>query len=143
MRSRLTLSKPARARLAEGGARAVGAVQARQAAQFVVAKRLDAEAQAVDARVAIRRKPRLGDRFGVRFERDLAIGGDVERRSRRRDDARDLLRLEERRRPAAEVDRVSAAAARRTRLWAPARAISSTSASTYRALQTPRRTGRG
>ena len=49
IRSRLTLSKPAARASAERRARAVGAVQARQPPQLVVAKRLHAEAEAIDA----------------------------------------------------------------------------------------------
>ena len=55
IRSRLTLSKPAARASPTARARAIGAVQARQAAQFVVAERLDAEAQPIDAGVAERR----------------------------------------------------------------------------------------
>ena len=75
------MSNPAPRASRERGAGAVGAVQARQPPQFVVAERLDAEAQTIDARRAVARQPLGRDGFGIRFERDLAIGGDVERSS--------------------------------------------------------------
>jgi len=101
------LSKPA-ARASPNAARAPGAVQAREPKQFVVAKRLHAEAETVDARAAIRREPRLGHRLGIRLERDLAVGREVERRLAGRDDPRDLLGLEQRGCPAPEEDRIGA-----------------------------------
>src|SRR5205823_2016990 len=45
----------------------------------------------------------------VRLERNLAIVGDIERVVARADDASDFVGLEQRRRAAAEVDRVGAA----------------------------------
>src|SRR5205814_6535057 len=68
--------------------------------------RLDAEAQSIDAGAAVLREARGGHGFRVRLERHLAIGGDVERFFAGRDDAGNLGGLEERGRPAAEVDRI-------------------------------------
>ena len=53
-----------------------------------------------------RREPRFGHRFRVGLQRHFGVGGDVERRATRGDDARDLVGLEQRRRAAAEIDRV-------------------------------------
>ena len=71
------MSKPGGARFGDRGARAIDAVQPRQPAQLVVAERLDAEAQTIDAGAPERREPGLGDRLGIGFERDLAVGGDT------------------------------------------------------------------
>ena len=100
------MSNPAAARLGERRAGAIGAVQPRQPLQLVVAKRLDTEAETVDAGRAVRREPILGDAFRIRLERDFAIAREVERVLARGDDPRDLVRLEQRRRAAAEEDRV-------------------------------------
>ena len=81
-------------------------MQTRQPPQFIVAKRLDAETQAIDAGVAERREPRRGNGFGVGLERDFAIGRDVERPVGTRDDACDVVGCEQGRRSAAEIDRV-------------------------------------
>ena len=81
-------------RVGERRARAIGAVQPRQAPQLVVSKRLDAEAQSIDAGVAVLRQARGGDGFRVGLEGDFTIGGDVERRFARGDDAGNLRRLE-------------------------------------------------
>ena len=78
------MSNPARARLRDRVARALGAVQPRQPAQLVVAKRLHAEAQAIDAGRAKARQPGLGDRLGIGFERHLGVGGHVEAPARTR-----------------------------------------------------------
>ena len=91
-----------RARLGHGQARPFGGVQPRQPPKLRLAKRLDAEAQTVDAGRAERRQLRLVDGFGIGFERDFGVGRDIERLAAGRDDARDLVRLEQRRRAAAE-----------------------------------------
>src|SRR6185436_97121 len=60
--------------------------------------------------------PRRRRGFGVGLERDLGVGRDVERLAARRHETRDLRRLEQRRGPAAEEDRVSRAALGRSNL---------------------------
>ena len=70
-----------RPRLAERRAGPLGAVQPRQAPEFIVPERLDTEAEPVDAGARETLEPRGRDRFGIRLERDLAVGGDVEARS--------------------------------------------------------------
>ena len=97
------MSKPARPGLADGRPRAVGRMQPRQAPQFLVAERLDAEAHPVDARRPERREPRLGH-----ASRDWPRASPRRQPSRRRPrgrpsiDPRDLGRFEQRRRAAAE-----------------------------------------
>ena len=81
-------------------------MQARQAQQLRVAERLHAKAQSIDAGAPERGEPRLGDRLGIGFHRDFAILRHVEGGLAGLDDPRDLAGLEERRRPAAEIDRV-------------------------------------
>ncbi len=94
------------ARILIRGGGAIGVVEPREAAQLRVAKRLHADAQAIHAGVAVGGEARRVNRLGVRFERHLAIARDVERLLARADDATHLAWLEERRRAAAEVDRV-------------------------------------
>src|SRR5205814_7912600 len=96
------------ARIVIRGGGAIGVVEPREAAQLRVAKRLHSDAQAIHAGAAIGGEPRRVNRLGVRFERHLAIARDVERLLARADDAPHLAWLEERRRAAAEVDRVGA-----------------------------------
>ena len=93
IRSRLTLSKPGRARLATA-ARARSAVCSRdEPPQLVVAERLDAEAEAIDARGAERREPCRGRRVsGLASSVTSASARDVERgRGRRAMMRRDLV----------------------------------------------------
>ena len=73
------MSNPAARASANAPRARVGAVQARQPPQLIVAERLDAEAQTVDAGRAVAREAVGRDGFGIGFERDFAIGGDVER----------------------------------------------------------------
>jgi hypothetical protein len=96
----------------DGGARAIDAVKTRETAQLVVAEGLNADAQPVDAGAPERRQPSLGDRLRVGFHRDFAVRRHVERVFARLDDPRDLPGLEQRRRPAAEIDRVGRALTR-------------------------------
>src|SRR5262249_17963745 len=49
---------------------------------------------------------RAVDGFGIGFERDLATGRDGEPVAKGADDPRDVVRIEQRRRPAAKVDGV-------------------------------------
>src|SRR5687768_9076084 len=74
--------------------------------QLRLAKRLDAEADAIDTGFAKTFQALAGDRLGIGFERDFGVGGDVERPSAGAKEAADLLGVEERRGPAAEKDRV-------------------------------------
>jgi len=67
---------------------------------------LHAEADAVDACLPVARETGQVDGFGICFERDFAVLGDVERGLAGGNDAPDFVRLEQRRRPAAEVDGV-------------------------------------
>ena len=99
-------------RLAERRAGAVHAVQPREALELLFPERLHAETDAIHAGAPVCREPRLGHRLGVRLHRDLAARRDVEGRRAGADDPRDLVGLEERRRPAAEVDRVRCGAVR-------------------------------
>ena len=100
------LSKPAAARFGERVAGAAGGVQPRQPAQLVLPERLDAEAEPVHPRAPVRGETRFGHRLGVRLQRHFAIGGHVEGRRAGVDDARDFVRLEQRRRAAAEENGV-------------------------------------
>jgi hypothetical protein len=77
-------------------------MKARQTLQLLVAKRLHAVAETIDACVAEAGEPSFVDRFRIGLERDLGVGGKVERLATGIDDGRDLRRLEQRRRPAAE-----------------------------------------
>ena len=85
---------------------------------------LDAEAEARDAHLADRGELGFGDRAGLAFERDLF--GAVPRavRIEPADEALQLLRRQERRRAAAEVDEVELASrhSRRRERRAPTRA---------------------
>ena len=81
-------------------------MQPREPSQLIVAERLHAEAEAVDARVAKSGETLDRDRFRIRLESDLDIVADVEGIPAGVDDARDLAGLQKRRRPAAEVNRV-------------------------------------
>src|SRR2546425_7435916 len=88
--------EPGRPRFAVRGARPGRAVQARQPPEFIVSKRLDAEAETIDAGVTIGGKPRLGHALRIRFEGHLAVGSDDECLFASRDDPGDLGWLEER-----------------------------------------------
>ena len=83
------------ARFGERRARATGIVQPGEPAKLRVAKRLHADAQTVDTGIPQRRKLAGVNALGVGFERDLRIGGDVERVAAGGDDARDLGRIEQ------------------------------------------------
>ena len=88
IRSRLTLSKPAARASRDRGARAIGAVQARQPAQLVVAERLHAEAEAVDAGRAVGGEPRSVTVSGLASSVTSRSAASVERRRAGGDDAR-------------------------------------------------------
>ena len=61
-------------------------MQAAEALQFLVAERLHAVAEAIDACVAEAGEPRRRDRFRVRLHRDFGVGRHVERAATRLDD---------------------------------------------------------
>src|SRR5262249_21387397 len=81
-----------------------------QTLQLGVMERLHAEAQSIDTGVAETFQLPAIDRFGVRLERDFAVRIDSESIANRPDDGGDLCRIEQRRRSAAEVDRVDGVA---------------------------------
>jgi hypothetical protein len=81
-------------------------VDAAQKRQLAIVERLDADAQPVDAEGPKRGERFPGDGAGIGLERDLGFGGDVEGFAQVGEDSLDLARREERRRSAAEVDRL-------------------------------------
>src|SRR5262245_50021931 len=74
--------------------------------QLAVLERLDAEAQSIDTGVAKTFQSVPLDGFGIRLDRDFTVGIDSESIANNPDDGGDLGRIEQRRRPAAEIDRV-------------------------------------
>jgi hypothetical protein len=80
--------------------------------QLRVAERLHAEADAVHARPAEAVHARRCGGFRIGLQRDLGVRRDVERLAAGGDEPRDLGRLEQRRRPAPEEDRVGCATLR-------------------------------
>ena len=68
------MSKPAARASANARPRPIGAVQARQPPQLVVAEGLDTEAEAIDAGLAVRGQALGRDRLRIGLERDLGVG---------------------------------------------------------------------
>jgi hypothetical protein len=81
-------------------------VDAAQKRQLAIMERLDADAQPVDAEGPKRGKRFPGNGAGIDLECGLGFGGDVEGFAQVGEDSLDLARCEERRRSAAEVDRL-------------------------------------
>ncbi len=98
--------EPGGACFGEGHASPVGSVKTGQASQLGLAKRLDTETETVHAGRAKGRQLRIVDAFRISFQRDLGVRRDVERVAAQGDDAGDVGRIKQRRRAAAEVDRV-------------------------------------
>ena len=107
MRSKLTLSKPGRLGGANGLDGPGGRMNPPQPLQLLVVEGLDAEAQPGHARLAECGEPRGRGGFGIGLEGDLGVLGDGVGLPAGGDEPRDLRRIEERRRAAAEEDRVS------------------------------------
>src|SRR5919198_1200161 len=79
-------------------------MNAPQPFQLIVLERLHTEAETIDTRGAKTFQLFAIDRLGVRLERHFPIGRNREPRRARVDDGADLVRIEERRRAAAEKD---------------------------------------
>ena len=89
----------------ERRARAAGVVEPPEPRQHHVVERLDAEAHAVHAGSAVGAELRARDALGIALDRDLRVGGEVEAAPDTVEHRREVLRLEQRGRPAAEEDR--------------------------------------
>jgi hypothetical protein len=81
-------------------------MQARQPLQFLVVERLDTEADAVHAGGAERAQQVARGALGIGLERDLGVRRDVERAAAGREDPLHVVGREQRRRAAAEENRV-------------------------------------
>src|SRR6185369_1005366 len=75
-----------------------------EALKLLVAKRLNAEAQTIDAGGVEGGQPFWRDRFGIGLQRDFRIDCDGKRAAACADDRFDLNRLKQRWRATAEVD---------------------------------------
>src|SRR6185503_6342617 len=95
-----------RPRLAHRRARAIGAVDPAEALQLRVVERLHAKADAIDTGAAETFQLVAIDGLGVGLERDLRGRIEIDVLTNRFDDGADLRRFEQRRRAAAEKDRV-------------------------------------
>ena len=81
-------------------------MQPAQPLKLLVPKGLDTETETIDAGVSKRLQPLRGDGFRVGLERNLGVVRQRERLPARLDETLDFARLEQRRRSAAEIDRV-------------------------------------
>ncbi len=104
------------ARRLERRARAPGIVDPPEPREHRVVERLDAEAHARHARAAVGGDLLARDALGVALDRDLGVGGEVEAAPDAVEHGGEVLRLEQRRRPAAEEDRRQAHARRPRKL---------------------------
>ena len=98
--------EPGRARLAARRRARARRCAPAQPPQLVIVERLHAEAHAVDAGRAESLEPLAADGLGVGLERDFGVGGRGRTRPGTPRMPADLGRLEQRRRPAAEIDGV-------------------------------------
>ncbi len=103
------IRKPGGPRLADRRARARGIVHPAKTPQFVVVERLHAEADAIHAGGEKALEARRRRRLRIGLERDFGVGRQRERLAAGADEARDFFRFEQRRRAAAEEDRVGGA----------------------------------
>ena len=94
------------ARQADRLARPLGRMDPAEAGELAVVEGLHADAQAIRAGGANRGQVVGGRGFRVQLERHLGVGRHRERLAARRDQPADLVRREQGRRPAAEIDRV-------------------------------------
>ena len=87
-------------------------MNAPEALQLIVIKRLNAEADAIDAGITKRRETFSRGGFWIGLERNFGVGGEIECLSACADEASDLFSRQQRGRSPAEKDRVGLATRR-------------------------------